>query len=60
MVLLHYHVVPGIGDDNRPRPEPTPLPSDQVVPADCDDVAITAASAVAIATPAGDPARAAA
>lgn len=60
MVLLHYHVVPGIGDDNRPRPETAAVSGDQVAPADCDDAAIAVASGAAIATPAVDPARAAA
>ncbi len=42
MVLLHYHVVPGLGDDTRPRPEATAVRGDQVAPADCDDLALTA------------------
>ena len=42
MVLLHYHVVPGLGDDNRPRPEATAIRREQVAPADCDDLALTA------------------
>jgi hypothetical protein len=45
MVLLHYHVVPGLGDDTRPRPEATAVRGDQVAPADCDDLALTATPA---------------
>jgi hypothetical protein len=45
MVLLHYHVVPGLGDDTRPRPEATAIRRDQVVPADCDEFALTATPA---------------
>lgn len=49
MVLLHYHVVPGLGDDIIPRPEATAVRSDQVAPADDDDVALQAAPTGAVA-----------
>jgi hypothetical protein len=45
MVLLHYHVVPGLSDDPRPRPEATAVPSDQPAPAHCEELALTAAPA---------------
>lgn len=60
MVLLHYHVVPGLGDDTRPRPEATALRVDQAAPANCDDLALTATSAdPAIPSPPADTIRAA-
>jgi hypothetical protein len=45
MVLLHYHVVPGLSDDPRPRPEATAVRGDQVAPADCEELALAAAAA---------------
>jgi hypothetical protein len=42
MVLLHYHVVPGLGDDIRPRPEATAVRTDQAAPAEGDDLALQA------------------
>jgi hypothetical protein len=52
MVLLHYHVVPGLSDDPRPSQEATAVRGDQVAPADCDELALAAAPAdPAILTP---------
>jgi hypothetical protein len=62
MVLLHYHVVPGLGDDTRPRPRPaaTAVRGDQAALADCDDLALEATPADrAISSPAADTIRAA-
>jgi hypothetical protein len=52
MVLLHYHVVPGLGDDISPRPEATAVRADQVAPADCDDVALQATATTISSSPA--------
>jgi hypothetical protein len=63
MVLLHHHVVPGLGGDTRPRPEATAVrgnQGDHVALADCEDLALTAAPAdPAISSPAVDTFRAA-
>lgn len=60
MVLLHYHVVPGVGDDLRPRPEATAARSDQMALAECEDVALQSTPAdPAIASPPADTIRAA-
>jgi hypothetical protein len=60
MVLLHYHVVPGLDDDIRPRPEATALRRDQAGLADCDDLALHATPAEpAFASPPSDVVRAA-
>ena len=45
MVLLHYHVVPGLSDDPRPRPEATAVRSERPAQADCEDLALAAAPA---------------
>jgi hypothetical protein len=45
MVLLHYHVVPGLGEDSRPRPEASAIRNDQVAPANDDDFALAATRA---------------
>lgn len=55
MVLLHYHVVPGVGEDLRPRPEATAARGDQMAPADCDDLALQSTPAdPAIPSPPAD------
>ena len=59
MVLLHYHVVPGLGDDICPRPEATAVRDDQVALADCDDLALQATPADPIPSPPVDTVRAA-
>lgn len=60
MVLLHYHVVPGLADDSRPQSEPTTVRGDQMAPADCEDLALQATRAEsAIASPPIDTIRAA-
>jgi hypothetical protein len=60
MVLLHYHVVPGLGDDIRPRPKATAVRGDQMTLADCDDLALQATPAdPAITSPPADTVRAA-
>jgi hypothetical protein len=38
LVLLHYHVVPGLGDSN-PQPQATAVRTDEQAAPDCDDVA---------------------
>jgi hypothetical protein len=48
MVLLHYHVVPGLGEDSRPRPDASAIRNDQVAqvaPANGDDLALAATHA---------------
>ena len=60
MVLLHHHVVPGLSDDPRPRPEATAVRNDQPAPADSEDLALSAAPAdPAVLTPPVDTFRAA-
>lgn len=60
MVLLHHHVVPGLSDDPRPRPEATAVRSDQPAPADSEDVALRPVPAdPAVPTPPADTFRAA-
>lgn len=60
MVLLHHHVVPGLGNDSRPNPEATAVREDQAPLAGCDDVALMATLAdPAIPSPPVDTIRAA-
>jgi hypothetical protein len=60
MVLLHHHVVPGLSDDPRPRQEATAVRRDQAAPADCEELALTAAPAKpSVLTPPVDTIRAA-
>jgi hypothetical protein len=39
LVLLHYHVVPGFGDDPGPRSETTAIRADEAAPVDAGAVA---------------------
>ena len=43
MVLLHYLVVPGIGDDSVPRSTATAVHADEASPADPGVTAVAAA-----------------
>jgi tyrosine-protein phosphatase YwqE len=52
MVLLHYHVVPGLDDGIRSRPEAIALDGGQATCGDPDVVAIEATLADAAGTPA--------
>jgi hypothetical protein len=51
-VLLHYLVVPGLGDSIDPRSQAPAVRAAEVAPADCGDAATaTVAAALASATP---------
>jgi hypothetical protein len=59
MVLLHHHVVPGLSEDPRLRPEATAVRSEQPDPADCEDLALAPPADPAALAPPVDAFRAA-
>ena len=50
MVLLHYLVVPGIGDNDIPRSQATAVRAGEANPPDRDDVVTAPAASAATAT----------
>lgn len=46
-MLLHYHVVPGLGDGIGSRPEATAVRGDEVALTDCGEAAIPVPTAEA-------------